>query len=119
MTLRELNQFFNEILRPQDFSDDPSMNGIQVQNSDMDKPIKKVAFAVDACLETILRAKEAKADVLVVHHGDDVWLSVFRKRIFSGIYGNHEYHRKIYASCLLGQFAFFCAEVYYGRRKKT
>lgn len=69
MTLRELNQFFNEILRPQDFSDDPSMNGIQVQNSDMDKPIKKVAFAVDACLETILRAKEAKADVLVVHHG--------------------------------------------------
>ena len=60
MTLRELNQYFNEILRPHDFSDDPSMNGIQVQNSDMDKPIKKVAFAVDACLETILRAKEAK-----------------------------------------------------------
>ena len=61
MTLRELNHYFNEILRPQDFSDDPSMNGIQVQNSDMDKPINKIAFAVDAALETILRAKEAKA----------------------------------------------------------
>ena len=69
MTLRELNQYFNDILKPQVFSDDPSMNGIQVQNSDMDKPINKVAFAVDACLESILRAKEAKADVLVVHHG--------------------------------------------------
>ena len=69
MTLRELNQYFEDILRPQDFLGDPSMNGIQVQNSDLDKPIKKVAFAVDAALETILRAKEAKADVLVVHHG--------------------------------------------------
>ena len=69
MTLRELNQYFNDILKPQDFLPDPSKNGIQVENSDLDKEIHKVAFAVDAALETILRAKETGADVLVVHHG--------------------------------------------------
>ena len=69
MTLRELNQYFNDILKPQDFLPDPSKNGIQVENSNLDKEIHKVAFAVDAALETILRAKETGADVLVVHHG--------------------------------------------------
>ena len=46
------------------------MNGIQVQNSAPDrKQIKKAAFAVDACLETIEKAAEQNADILFVHHG--------------------------------------------------
>jgi len=45
---------------------DKSQNGIQVEN---DKEIEKVAFAVDASFETILRTKENKADILFVHHG--------------------------------------------------
>ena len=46
---------------------DDSLNGIQVGRSN--KPITKVAFAVDACLESIRRAKELGANLLFVHHG--------------------------------------------------
>lgn len=46
---------------------DDSLNGIQVGRSGGE--IRKVAFAVDACLESIRRAKEQKADLLFVHHG--------------------------------------------------
>lgn len=47
--------------------DDISLNGVQIESPD--REIGKVAFAVDACLETIEKAVEEKADVLVVHHG--------------------------------------------------
>lgn len=46
---------------------DDSLNGIQVSRSS--KGIGKVAFAVDACLESIRRAKSLGADMLFVHHG--------------------------------------------------
>lgn len=46
---------------------DDSLNGIQVGRSGSE--IKKVAFAVDACLESIRRAKDLQADLLFVHHG--------------------------------------------------
>ena len=46
---------------------DDSVNGIQVGRSGGD--IRKVAFAVDACSETIRRAAESSADLLFVHHG--------------------------------------------------
>lgn len=46
---------------------DDSLNGIQVGRSD--GPLRLVAFAVDACLETVRRAKEAGAQALFVHHG--------------------------------------------------
>ena len=46
---------------------DPSLNGVQVGR--LDKEIKRVAFAVDACQESFRRATAWKADVLVVHHG--------------------------------------------------
>ena len=70
MTLTELNSWFNSFLKIEDYPADPSMNGIQVQNSAPDeKQIKKAAFAVDACLETIEKAAEQNADILFVHHG--------------------------------------------------
>ncbi len=46
---------------------DASMNGVQIGNSG--KEIRKAAFAVDACLETLKKASEEGADVLFVHHG--------------------------------------------------
>ncbi len=70
MTLETLDIYFRSFLNLEDYSNDPSKNGIQVENSDMkNKPIKKIAFAVDACKETIEKAADCGANVLFVHHG--------------------------------------------------
>lgn len=47
---------------------DDSLNGIQVGCSPS-KEIRKLAVAVDACVESIRRASDAGADMLFVHHG--------------------------------------------------
>lgn len=68
MVLKDLNFWFNSILEIERFvSADPSMNGVQVENDGAD--ISKVAFAVDASLQTIEKAIAAGAGLLVVHHG--------------------------------------------------
>ena len=70
MTLNELDSWFNAFLKKEDFAGDPSLNGIQIQNSGPDSlPVTKVAFAVDACEATAKAAAAAGAQVLVVHHG--------------------------------------------------
>jgi len=46
---------------------DDSLNGLQVGRSS--GTLNKVAFAVDACLESIKRARQAGAQALFVHHG--------------------------------------------------
>jgi dinuclear metal center YbgI/SA1388 family protein len=46
---------------------DDSLNGLQIGRSN--GSLKMVAFAVDACLETIKRARQAGAQALFVHHG--------------------------------------------------
>ena len=70
MTLIELDNYFNAFLKKEDFPADPSLNGIQIQNSEPSvKQIKKVAFAVDACQATAEAAAREGADVLFVHHG--------------------------------------------------
>lgn len=46
---------------------DISLNGLQVGREE--KEIKKIAFAVDASLESFKRAAETGADLLFVHHG--------------------------------------------------
>ena len=70
MTLIQLNNYFNEFLKKENFPADPSRNGIQIENSSPDtKEIKKIAFAVDACEQSALEAAKQGADVLFVHHG--------------------------------------------------
>lgn len=70
MTLNQINEFLVEYLLTKDFPNDISLNGIQVQNKEPDKKeITKIAYAVDACKETIERAHQAQADMLFVHHG--------------------------------------------------
>ena len=46
---------------------DSSQNGIQVDRRKQE--LSKVAFGVDACMETFRRTKELGADLLFVHHG--------------------------------------------------
>ncbi|MBI4981115.1 Nif3-like dinuclear metal center hexameric protein [Candidatus Woesearchaeota archaeon] len=46
--------------------EDNSSNGLQVENTG---EIKKIGFAVDACLETFQQAVEAGCQMLIVHHG--------------------------------------------------
>ncbi|ULQ58975.1 Nif3-like dinuclear metal center hexameric protein [Brucepastera parasyntrophica] len=68
MTSAELEKWFNNLLNPGHFAAaDPSKNGLQVDNSGKD--INRVAFAVDACFETMERAEQAGAGMLFVHHG--------------------------------------------------
>ena len=68
MTLVELDRWFRALLDMEKAeAADSSRNGIQVSRRNAD--VKKTAFAVDACLETIRRAAEWGADVLMVHHG--------------------------------------------------
>lgn len=70
MTLKELDKYFNDFLKKEDFPNDIALNGIQIENSDPEgKEIKKIAFAVDACEATAKIAAELGADVLFVHHG--------------------------------------------------
>ncbi len=68
MNLPELDRWFRSLLDLEAArAVDDSRNGIQVARRGED--VKKAAFAVDACAETIRRAGEWGADLLFVHHG--------------------------------------------------
>ncbi len=68
MTISELDAWFRSFLDIPGFEGkDDSLNGIQVSRSDT--PVRRVAFAVDACARSIARAAGAGAQVLFVHHG--------------------------------------------------
>lgn len=70
MTLNDFDTWANAFLKKENFSADPSLNGIQIQNKEPgQKQIKKIAFAVDACEAAAKEAIKAGADVLFVHHG--------------------------------------------------
>lgn len=63
---------------------DSSLNGIQV--GDAEAEIGKIAFAVDACMDSFQRAKQEGAQALFVHHGlfwgsDAALTGVLGKRI--------------------------------------
>jgi len=65
MKLDEIVQFLDEYLGINEWSD-KSRNGLQVEGG---SEVEKIAFAVDACMESFEMAKQANADMLVVHHG--------------------------------------------------
>ncbi len=68
MNAIELSSWLDRLLEVPRFGGvDPSQNGLQVENDGAG--IARVAFAVDACLQTIERAAAAQAGLLVVHHG--------------------------------------------------
>jgi dinuclear metal center YbgI/SA1388 family protein len=68
MLLGDLDGFLREYLEIERFVPiDASLNGLQVGRRD--KEVRRVAYTVDAALETMRRAAEAEADMLLVHHG--------------------------------------------------
>ncbi len=64
--LSQLTEYLDELLQIEDFPKDMSDNGLQVEGPE---EVKKVAFAVDARMETFKKAVEAGAQLLIVHHG--------------------------------------------------
>jgi len=63
-----LDRFFKSFLEIEGFAGiDNSLNGIQVDNDGCD--IRKLAFGVDAGMETFERAAAAGAGMVFVHHG--------------------------------------------------
>jgi dinuclear metal center YbgI/SA1388 family protein len=68
MDLKEFDSWCRSFLAIEELSRvDNSLNGIQVGRSG--RAIELVAFAVDACAESIRRAAAAGAQLLFVHHG--------------------------------------------------
>jgi dinuclear metal center YbgI/SA1388 family protein len=68
MNIAEFDAWASELLDIPRFRPlDDSLNGLQVGRTA--GPLGTVAFAVDACLESIRRAREAGAHALFVHHG--------------------------------------------------
>lgn len=68
MKRNELVAYLDAFLEVETFEGiDRSLNSLVVGGPD--KEVKRIAFAVDACQSTFEKAVEAKADLLVVHHG--------------------------------------------------
>ncbi|GHT44131.1 GTP cyclohydrolase 1 type 2 [Endomicrobiia bacterium] len=68
ITTKKLDAFFKSFLDIENFSTvDASLNGLQVDNDG--SGIKKIAFGVDASLETFKSTAAAGAGMLFVHHG--------------------------------------------------
>lgn len=67
MRLPELTQYLDQYLSTATIADYPNaLNGLQVASRG---EIRRVAAAVDICSATIRMAAEAKAQLLLVHHG--------------------------------------------------
>ena len=63
-----LDKFFRSTLDIEGFrSIDNSLNGIQVDNDGSE--IKKIVFAVDACMESFRQCAKVGGNMLFVHHG--------------------------------------------------
>ena len=68
MNIKEIDTYFRTLLPiDQMKKSDASLNGLQVSGSE--KEIKKIAFSVDASLQSFKRAASWGADLLFVHHG--------------------------------------------------
>ncbi|MDR2468359.1 MAG: Nif3-like dinuclear metal center hexameric protein, partial [Spirochaetaceae bacterium] len=68
MTTTDIDAYFRRLLKIEDWAScDSALNGLQVDNSGV--PVCKIAFAVDASLETFERANAIGAGMLFVHHG--------------------------------------------------
>ncbi len=61
----ELESYLNDILHVANIPDE-SLNGLQVEGRE---EIRIVAFAVSACEEAFVKAADARADAIIVHHG--------------------------------------------------
>jgi len=63
--IKQITNFLDEELKTAQV-EDTSNNGLQVAGK---TEVRKIAFAVDACVEVFEKAFEAGADMIIVHHG--------------------------------------------------
>ncbi|MEA3514016.1 MAG: Nif3-like dinuclear metal center hexameric protein [Nanoarchaeota archaeon] len=63
--IKQITNFLDEELKTAQV-EDTSNNGLQVAGK---TEVRKIAFAVDACVEVFEKAIEASADMIIVHHG--------------------------------------------------
>jgi dinuclear metal center YbgI/SA1388 family protein len=66
ITRDELSNFLTDYLKLEEAPSDSSWNGLQFEGRD---EVQKVAFAVDASLDSFMAATREDADFLIVHHG--------------------------------------------------
>ncbi len=67
MKLYEIVSFLDSYLNISEWENiDSSKNGLQVESCNS---IEKVAFSVDACMDSFKKAVETKANLLITHHG--------------------------------------------------
>ena len=66
-TVRNISGFLNKTLRVRSIHD-ASVNGLQVKSRTMGA-VRRVGFAVDACISTFEKAAKLGVELLVVHHG--------------------------------------------------
>ena len=87
MLLKDFDKMIRELLDIDRIDPlDVSLNGLQVSRSKDE--IKKVAFAVDACMESFKRSADLNADILFVHHGI-FWGKPYR--ITGGLYNRIQF----------------------------
>ena len=67
LTTKNLDAFFRSFLDFNGFASDSAMNGIQIDNDG--SAVTKIAFGVDAAMETFEHAAAINAGMLFVHHG--------------------------------------------------
>jgi dinuclear metal center YbgI/SA1388 family protein len=68
VAVRNLIEHLDRYLKIKQVADWPNaFNGLQVENGD--RPVKRIAAAVDACEFTLHAAVERGVDFLIVHHG--------------------------------------------------
>ncbi len=65
IVLTDIERYLTNLLNPESF-DEKAYNGVQVETK---VPIEKIVTAVSVSNEVIQKAIEAKAQVLIVHHG--------------------------------------------------
>jgi putative NIF3 family GTP cyclohydrolase 1 type 2 len=66
LLLTTLQKYLDDKLRINDFPNDKSLNGLQVEGS---RNVSKITLAVDACDLSIEKAAKNKSDMIIVHHG--------------------------------------------------
>ena len=64
-TLQKVVDFLDNYLKIDDI-EDSSWNGLQFEGAPY---VRKIAFAVDASVDSFERATQENADMLIVHHG--------------------------------------------------
>lgn len=66
-TVRTIASFLNKTLRVRSIHD-ASVNGLQIKSRTLGS-VRRVGFAVDACISTFEKASKLGVELLVVHHG--------------------------------------------------